>query len=197
MAWKQCRPPRLAEWLLGRMVKTGEEFSAKGDFEEEFAAIAAESGRFRAAAWYWLQVLIYLPFFLKTSTYWSLVMFKNYLKVALRNLRKNKGYSIINIAGLAAGMGVCILIMLWVQDEISYDRFNTHADQIYRVCFSDLWSGNRVKFSSTPTGIGPSSVTPHPASAFPSFSYTSTTSWTTTPRRSSSIPSRHSFTSSE
>ena len=82
-------------------------------------------------------------------------MFKNYFKVALRNLRKNKGYSIINIAGLAAGMAVCILIMLWVQDEMSYDRFNTHADQIYRVCFSDLWSGNRVKFSSTPTGIGP------------------------------------------
>ena len=155
MSWKKYRPPRLVEWLLGRMAKAGEEFSAKGDFEEEFAAIAEDSGRFRAAAWYWLQVLIYLPSFFKTSTYWSLVMFKNYLKVALRNLRKHKGYSIINIAGLAAGMAVCILILLWVQDETSYDRFNTNADQIYRVCFSDLWSGNRVKFSSTPTGIGP------------------------------------------
>jgi ABC-type antimicrobial peptide transport system permease subunit len=155
MIRKRLRPPRLAEWLLGRMVKTGEEFSAKGDFEEEFAAIAEESGRFFAAAWYWLQVLIYLPSFFKTSIYWSLIMFKNYLKVALRNLRKHKGYSIINIAGLATGMAVCILILLWVQDETSFDRFNANADQIYRVCFSDLWSGNRVKFSSTPTGIGP------------------------------------------
>ncbi len=155
MTRKRCHPPRLAEWLLGRLAKTGEEFSAKGDFEEEFAAIAEEGGRLRAGAWYWHQVLIYMPSFFKTSIYWSFIMFKNYLKVALRNLRKNKGYSIINIAGLAAGMAVCILIMLWVQDEISYDRFNTHADQIYRVCFSDLWSGNRVKFSSTPTGIGP------------------------------------------
>jgi putative ABC transport system permease protein len=155
MAQKHCRPPRIAEWLLGHMAKTGEEFSAKGDLEEEFSAIVEEKSGFRASAWYWLQVLIYLPSFLKSSTYWSLVMFKNYLKVALRNLRKNKGYAIINIAGLAAGMAVCILIMLWVQDEMSYDRFNTHFDQIYRVCFSDLWSGNRVKFSSTPTGIGP------------------------------------------
>jgi putative ABC transport system permease protein len=156
MIRKRCRPPHLAEWLLGRMAKTGEEFSAKGDFEEEFADVVKERGRLWAAAWYWLQVLIYLPSFFKTSTYWSLVMFKNYFKVALRNIRKHKGYSIINIAGLAAGMAVCILILLWVQDELSYDRFNANADQIYRVCFSDLWSGNRVKFSSTPTGIGPS-----------------------------------------
>ena len=155
MAQKHRRPPHMAEWLLGRMAKTGEEFSAKGDFEEEFAIIAEESSRFRASAWYWLQVLIYLPSFFKSSFFWSLVMLINYLKVALRNLRKNKGYAVINIAGLAAGMAVCILIMLWVQDEISYDRFNTHADEVYRVCFSDLWSGNRIKFSSTPTGIGP------------------------------------------
>lgn len=155
MARKHFRPPRLAEWLLGRLAKTGEEFSVKGDFEEEFAALVEESGQFRATAWYWLQLLIYLPSFFLTSIFWSAVMFKNYLKVGLRNLGKNKSYAIINIAGLASGMAVCILIMLWVQDEISYDRFNAQADQIYRVCFSDLWSGNRVKFSSTPTGIGP------------------------------------------
>ena len=154
MTRKRCRPPRLAEWLLGRITKAGEEFSSKGDFEEEFATIAEESGRFRAKVWYIVQVLIFLPSYLKTSIYWSLVMFKNYLKVALRNLRKYKGYSIINIAGLAAGMTVCILILLWVQDELSYDRFNTNADQIYRVCFSDLWSGNRVQFAATPTGVG-------------------------------------------
>jgi putative ABC transport system permease protein len=155
MKGKNVRPPRLAEWLLGRIAKTGEEFSAKGDFEEEFSGIFEEGGRFHAVVWYIIQVMIYLPSFFKTSAYWSLVMFKNYLKVALRNLRKQKAYSIINIVGLAAGMAVCILILLWVNDETSYDRFNANADQIYRVCFSDLWSGNRVKFSSTPTGIGP------------------------------------------
>ena len=60
-------------------------------------------------------------------------MFKNYLKINLRNIRKFKGHSFINIAGLAIGMAVCILIFLWVQDEWSFDRFHKNADVIYRV----------------------------------------------------------------
>ncbi len=49
-------------------------------------------------------------------------MFKNYLKIALRNLRKNKGYSFINIIGLAVGIACCIIIILFVKNELSYDR---------------------------------------------------------------------------
>jgi hypothetical protein len=60
-------------------------------------------------------------------------MFKNYLKIALRNIKRHKGYSFINIVGLAIGMACCILILLWVQDELSYDRFHENADDIYRV----------------------------------------------------------------
>jgi putative ABC transport system permease protein len=63
-------------------------------------------------------------------------MFRNYLKVALRNIIRHKGYSIINVAGLAVGMAVWILILLWVQDELSYDRFHENADQLHRVAFS-------------------------------------------------------------
>lgn len=57
----------------------------------------------------------------------------NQIKTALRNIRRQKGYSLINIAGLAIGLTVCMLIVLWVVDEWSYDRFNVHASQIYRV----------------------------------------------------------------
>ncbi|MEK7728281.1 MAG: ABC transporter permease [candidate division KSB1 bacterium] len=60
-------------------------------------------------------------------------MFKNYLKIALRNLLKYKGYSLINILGLAVGMASCILILLYVHDELSYDQHNERAAQIYRV----------------------------------------------------------------
>jgi predicted permease len=60
-------------------------------------------------------------------------MLKNYLKIALRNIIRHKGYSIINMAGLAVGMACCILILLWVQDELNYDRFHENADEIYRV----------------------------------------------------------------
>jgi len=63
-------------------------------------------------------------------------MLKNYLKIAFRNLVRHKAYSILNISGLAIGMMASILIFLWVQNEISYDRFNTNANQLYRLTAS-------------------------------------------------------------
>jgi putative ABC transport system permease protein len=60
-------------------------------------------------------------------------MLRNYLKTAFRNLWKNKGFSTINILGLTIGMASSLLILLWVRNELSYDRFNAHADRIYRV----------------------------------------------------------------
>jgi ABC-type antimicrobial peptide transport system, permease component len=60
-------------------------------------------------------------------------MFKNYLKIALRNLTKNSVYSFINIFGLAVGLSCSLLIMLWVNDELSYDKFHVNKDRIYQV----------------------------------------------------------------
>jgi putative ABC transport system permease protein len=60
-------------------------------------------------------------------------MFWNYMKIAWRNIKRYKGYSFINIIGLAAGLACCILILLWVQDELNYDRFHTNKDDLYRV----------------------------------------------------------------
>ena len=65
-------------------------------------------------------------------------MLKNYIKIAVRNLKQNKIYSIISILGLAIGIAGCLMIALYVQEEISYDRFNEKAEQIYRVNFSVL-----------------------------------------------------------
>lgn len=60
-------------------------------------------------------------------------MLSNYLKIAVRNLLRHKLYSLINVLGLATGMVVCALILLWVQDELNYDRFHEHAERIYRI----------------------------------------------------------------
>ncbi len=73
-----------------------------------------------------------------TKTYYlylklNYAMFSNFLKIALRNLWKNKVLSFINIFGLASGMACSVLIFLFVIDELSYDRFNKDADRIYRV----------------------------------------------------------------
>jgi putative ABC transport system permease protein len=70
-------------------------------------------------------------------------MLKNYFKIAFRNLWKNKGYSAINIIGLAIGIATCLLITLFVIDELSFDRYNKNADRIYRVN-SDLKFGGEA-----------------------------------------------------
>ncbi len=82
-------------------------------------------------------------------------MLKNYLKVALRNITRHKGYSFINIAGLAIGMACCILIMLWVQDELSYDRFHKNSDNIYRVYEKSLHTDGISYSSATPGPVAP------------------------------------------
>jgi len=75
-------------------------------------------------------------------------MLKNYLKVALRNLWKSKGFTAINIMGLAAGLGVCLLIALYVLDELSYDRYNPKAGRIYRLD-ADIFFNNTRFYSAT------------------------------------------------
>jgi len=60
-------------------------------------------------------------------------MLKNYFKIAIRLIGRHKGYTFINVAGLAVGMAACMLIMLWVQHELSYDRFHQNSPDIYRV----------------------------------------------------------------
>ncbi|MFC1898572.1 ABC transporter permease [Candidatus Cloacimonadota bacterium] len=77
-------------------------------------------------------------------------MFKNYLKVAFRNLTRKKGFSFINITGLAIGIAICILIMLWVQDEYNFDRFNEKSDNVYRILFSYISNGNTRQHWRTP-----------------------------------------------
>ncbi len=71
-------------------------------------------------------------------------MIKNYFKIAWRNLLKNKAFSLINILGLSIGIGVCFIIMLFVYDELSYDRFNKKADRIVRIVFNASINGGKI-----------------------------------------------------
>src|SRR5215469_8479604 len=82
-------------------------------------------------------------------------MIKNYLKVALRNLWKSKGFSAINIVGLSVGLATCLLIMLYVVDELSYDKYNTKADRIYRVDGDIQFGGNHFVLAVAPEPMGP------------------------------------------
>ncbi|MBW1911591.1 MAG: ABC transporter permease [Deltaproteobacteria bacterium] len=75
-------------------------------------------------------------------------MLNNYFKTGLRNIRRHKGYSALNIMGLTVGLAVCTLIFLWVQEELSYDRFHVNADRIFRLIeFEYLSNGEELAFS--------------------------------------------------
>lgn len=76
-------------------------------------------------------------------------MFKNYLKIALRNAWKHKAFAAINICGLAVGVAVCLLMLLYVQDELAYDRFHQKAGRIYRVNMH--YSANNVSEQAATT----------------------------------------------
>jgi ABC-type antimicrobial peptide transport system permease subunit len=77
-------------------------------------------------------------------------MLKNYLKIAFRNILRHKGYSFINVAGLAIGMACCLVIMLWVLDELSYDRFHENAAQLYRIEQDQFYSERIFHVNVTP-----------------------------------------------
>ncbi|GJM35668.1 MAG: ABC transporter permease [Saprospiraceae bacterium] len=84
-------------------------------------------------------------------------MWQNYLKTAWRNLLKNKGFSLINIAGLAIGIAGCLLIMLYVVNELSYERWNPNADRIVRPVSDIKFGGNEFKMAVVGSIVGPDS----------------------------------------
>jgi putative ABC transport system permease protein len=90
------------------------------------------------------------------------VMVKNYLKIAMRNLSRHKFYTMINIAGLALGIASCLLIILYVSYELSYDRYHTKAHRIYRVNGEIKFGGTHYKLAVAPAPLGHTIVDEYP-----------------------------------
>src|SRR6187551_3035511 len=82
-------------------------------------------------------------------------MFRNYLKIAFRNIWKYKSFSAINIIGLSIGIAICLLILQYVSFELSFDQFNKNAEDIYRVVNDRYQSGKLVQHGTiTYSGVG-------------------------------------------
>ncbi|MCB0608894.1 MAG: ABC transporter permease [Lewinella sp.] len=80
-------------------------------------------------------------------------MLTNQLKAALRNMLRYKGYTLINVAGLSVGIAVCLLIFLWVKDELIYDRFHANADRTYRAVWEARFGDNEWKITLVPVPL--------------------------------------------
>ena len=155
-------PPRVAAWLLNHLLPDNEWQTPLGDFEEYFHAVTEDRGALAAHAWYWGQVLGLIPRRITNTLYWSTIMLRNYVTVALRSLRKYNAYTAINLAGLAVGMACCLLIYLYVQDELSYDRYHENADRIYRLAVDWETPDRTYPNALTSAPMGPQVLADYP-----------------------------------
>jgi len=144
-------PPRFSEWILYHLLEKEEREFIIGDLREIYGQVWYSSGNLKAKIWYWGQIIRSIRPFIFNLIYWRICMFTNYLKLAMRHMRRHWGYSLINILGLAIGMACCILIFLWVQHESSYDRFHEKADDLYLITVS----GERGTWTSSPWALVP------------------------------------------
>jgi putative ABC transport system permease protein len=131
MTQQNIRLPKIFRLILSRLSVYEHEFSITGDFESEYAEICRARGSLGAFLWLCWSTIQAVYYYSSLSLYWSIVMFKNYLKVAFRTMQRNKLFSIINIAGMAIGLTCVVLLVLWIQDEVSYDQFHKDIDRIY------------------------------------------------------------------
>jgi len=155
------RPPRIAEYILILLLSSRELYRL-GDYEEIFQHIAENESKVKAYRWYWLHTIRSIPGLIKNRIYWSMAMFNNYFKMAIRNINKHKVFSFINIFGLAVGMACCILMFLWVQDELSWDRFHENGNDIYRVIAEQQSKDQIIQNARTPDPLLPALLQDYP-----------------------------------
>ena len=133
-------------FLLGFMDQEERE-SFKEYTSSVYGEILGTKGLKAARFWFWRQFIRSLPGLVAKSIIGDISMLKNYLKIALRSIQRHKGFSFINLTGLAVGLAAFILIAIYVQYELSFDRYHENSNRIYRV----IRPGRAV----TPPPLGP------------------------------------------
>ncbi|WP_337043934.1 FtsX-like permease family protein [Emticicia sp. 17c] len=160
-------PPRWADKLLRFFLPDELAEELQGDMHEQFEHQAEQLGFTKARWLYVWEVLRFCrPYFLKRrflaklnslNDYYFLInpdMIRNYLKIAWRNLLKNRTFGAINLFGLVMGLTTCLLIFLYVNDELSFDRFHSKADRIYRIDNELKFNGNHHDLAVCPPQMG-------------------------------------------
>ncbi len=148
-------PPKLADRLLDRLCKDHLLEEIMGDLLQQYQMEIETSGKFRASLNYWFQTLHFIrPYALKksqNSNHNTMVRYN--ILLALRNLSKQKFYSIINISGLAIAATACLLIGIFIADELNYDKHFDNYENIYRVDSHIHFNDTDMKFANSPAAM--------------------------------------------
>ncbi|MEQ9425872.1 MAG: ABC transporter permease [Cyclobacteriaceae bacterium] len=147
-------PPKLADQFLSWFCKGDLLEEIQGDLYEYFERINKNEKRWRVVLIYWFHVFNFLrPFAIRKLNGQNLntiTMLQSNITMAFRNLLKYKFYSGLNISGLALGLASCIFILIWVTDELSYDKFYENSERIYRVSSDLKFLDNKYDMAVTP-----------------------------------------------
>lgn len=150
------RPPRWAEKLLERTCPPRDREEVQGDLLELYHYWMERYGMPGARRRYVFNVLRLLLAFSRQRRFALPAnppptdMIRSYFTIAVRNLLRRKTYTAINVGGLALGMATTVLLLLWVQDELRYDRFHRNGPHLYRLVRDHDVSGDQVTYSHTP-----------------------------------------------
>src|SRR5688572_15286611 len=152
-------PPALARRLLVSFLRDDLAEEVSGDLEEKFYSTIKTQSLLRAKVNYWYEVLHYArPFAIRKSfsTHSNpLTMFQHYSKIAWRNMLRDKTHFAINTFGLALSMFCAMLVILWIEDELSYENFFPQADQVYRLVQDQQYDNGEVFKVAANPGILP------------------------------------------
>ncbi|MCP4723406.1 MAG: FtsX-like permease family protein [bacterium] len=147
--------PGFPAWILRKLNSSLLQEGYSGDIEEEYYSIKEVRSQWYAWFWLYFQAFRSIPGGIRNMLMKNAVMFRNYFKIAVRNIWKQKGYSFLNIAGLAIGMACSILILLWVNHELSYDKFHHNYKNTYRI-IQHIKYDEVVNWAITQGPLGPS-----------------------------------------
>jgi len=153
---KSIIPPQISKWIISRFTIDYNHFPALGDLDEEFYYLCENANIIKARGWYRFQVIKSIPYLINHIIYWSITMFGNYVKIAMRNLYKNKLYSVINIFGLGVAVAVCLVGYVNYQLSQSYDAFHKNKDDLYLINTYRIVNENRINMANSPTMLSPS-----------------------------------------
>jgi putative ABC transport system permease protein len=148
-------PPHLVERLLKRFFPDEGILTTIGDLEEVYRSIAEERGRAKARLWYRMQAFKSILSYFKHQFVWSIVMFKNYLVFSSRLIKREKFHYFLNFLGLSTGIACCMIIILFLRNELTYDLHHENADRIYRISSNYVTSGRPLLYAVASPALGP------------------------------------------
>ncbi|MEO9485534.1 MAG: FtsX-like permease family protein [Ekhidna sp.] len=160
----EFHPPKLAQRILKWYAGRADMEDIEGDLDEVYQLNVSSDGRFKAAWQYWIQIFSLLfSYGLKKrkknasySTHYyknSMTMFKNYFQIAYRNLKKQKTFTLINVAGLAMGMSIALLALAMFVELNQFDEFHPNAENTYRITTKLTESGDVNRYASSPPAL--------------------------------------------